>query len=138
MEVSTPRRSLQGAVALLYALYYIVGGIWAVIGRRSFEAVTGPKVDYWLVRCVGGLLTVIGATVALSHLRARGTPEIRFLAIGASGVLTTIDIVGVARGRIRAIYLLDAVVNLGLIAGWLWPDPASRSSVQARSAPRSR
>lgn len=87
-------------------------------GRRSFEAVTGAKVDYWLVRTVGGLLSVVGLVLASASLRNRITSEIRWLAIGTSSVLGTISAVYAAKGRIRPIYLLDAAANLGLIASW--------------------
>jgi hypothetical protein len=89
-----------------------------VLSRRSFEAVSGPKVDYWLVRTVGGLLTVVGAVIAAANHYGRVTPEIRWLATGTSGVLIAIDLVYVARRRISPVYLLDAATNLMLIAGW--------------------
>jgi hypothetical protein len=106
-------------IALLHALYFAIGGLWSVLHRRSFEAVSGPKVDYWLVRTVGGLLTAVGMVLASAALRGRVTAEIRWLAIGTSGVLTAIDVVYTARRRIRPVYLLDAIANLVLIAGWL-------------------
>jgi hypothetical protein len=110
-----PTRRMQGVA---HALYFVIGGIWAVMGKRSFETVTGPKVDYWLVRTVGGLLTIAGGVIASASLRNRITPEIRWLAYGTSGVLACISLLYSAKGRIRSIYLLDAVANAVLIAGW--------------------
>jgi hypothetical protein len=104
---------------LAHALYFAVGGVWAVVGRRSFEAITGPKTDYWLVRTVGGLLAVVGAVIGVAGWRRRLTPELAWLAIGTSGVLTSIDLVYATRGRIRRVYLLDGVVNLGLVGAWV-------------------
>ena len=106
-------------IALLHALFFAIGGVWSVLHRRSFEAVSGPKIDYWLVRTVGGLLTTVGIVLAGAALRDRITPEIRWLAIGTSGVLTAIDVIYTAQRRIRPVYLLDAAANLALIAGWL-------------------
>jgi hypothetical protein len=106
-------------VPQLHALYFGIGGLWSVVGKRSFQAISGPKADYWLVRTVGGLLTVVGAVIAMADVRGRITPEIRWLAIGTSAVLTVIDVVYTARNRIRWVYLLDAVANVVLIGGWL-------------------
>ena len=33
--------------------YYVASGLWPIFHRRSFEAVTGPKKDWWLVVTVG-------------------------------------------------------------------------------------
>ncbi len=62
------------ALALVHALYFLIGGAWAVTGKRTFEAVTGPKVDYWLVRTVGGLLSVAGVVLALAPSRGAQHP----------------------------------------------------------------
>jgi peptidoglycan/LPS O-acetylase OafA/YrhL len=107
------------SLALLHALYFLIGGAWAVMGKRTFEAVTGPKVDYWLVRTVGGLLSVTGSVLALASIRNRLTPEIRYLAIGMSGVLASVSLVYSIKGRIRPVYLLDAVANVVLISVWI-------------------
>lgn len=103
---------------LLHALYFVIGGIWAVVGRRSFEAISGPKSDYWLVRTVGGMLAVVGTEIGLAGWRRRLTPEIVGLAIGSSAVLAVIDVVYTAKRRISRVYLLDAVANAVLIGGW--------------------
>lgn len=110
---------IHRAVPLVQAVGFIVGGLWAVVHRRSFEAITGRKVDYWLVRTVGGLLTVIGAVLAGAARRDRVTPEIVWLGIGSSVVLLIIDLVYTAKRRISPVYLLDAVANSVLIAGWI-------------------
>ena len=105
-------------LALVHALYFLIGGVWAVTGKRTFEAVTGPKVDYWLVRTVGGLLSVTGVIIALAALRHRLTSEIQLLAIGTSGVLASVSLIYSINGRIRSIYLLDTAVNIVLMVLW--------------------
>lgn len=112
-------RSARSRVWLAHALYFVVGGLWSVASRRSFEAITGPKTDYWLVRTVGGLLTAVGAVIGLAGARRRITPEIRWLAIATSGALAAIDVIYTTTGRLRPVYLLDALVNAALIGGWL-------------------
>jgi cytochrome b subunit of formate dehydrogenase len=130
------RPNSQRACIWAHALYFIIGGLWAVVGRRSFEVVTGPKADYWLVRTVGGLLTVSGLVIASASIRDRITPEIRWLAIGSSSVLVAIDAIFAAKGRIRAIYWLDAAANVVLISGWLLPAPPPGASAE-KTAPLS-
>jgi hypothetical protein len=111
----------------LQGSYYAATGIWSVVHRRSFEAVTGEKVDYWLVRMVGLLASVIGATLAASALREERPPAPALgLAAGAGAAFSCVDVVYAARGRIRPVYLADAALHAGL-AAWL---------VAARDAPR--
>ncbi len=90
---------------------------------RTFERVTGPKVDRWLVQTVGVLVLVIGGALALGGARRRLTPELALLAAGSAAGLAAIDVVYVARRRIAPIYLLDALAEvlllLGLVVGWL-------------------
>lgn len=109
---------IHRAVPLVQSAFFGIGGLWAIVGRRSFEAISGRKVDYWLVRTVGGLLVVVGAVLANAARRNRVTPEIAWLGIGSSAVLTAIDLVYTAKRRISPVYLLDAVANTLLIAGW--------------------
>lgn len=106
------------SVWLVQALYYLVSGVWPLVGMRSFQALTGPKTDRWLVKTVGVLVTVIGAVLALAGARRRITPEIRLLAIGAGAGLAAIDIIYVARRRIAPVYLLDALAHFVILGGW--------------------
>lgn len=99
--------------------YYLLTGIWPLLSIRSFEWVTGPKRDRWLVKTVGVLIAVIGGVTALAGKRKRVTPEIALLAGGSAAGLAAIDTVYVRRGRIRPIYLLDAVAEAGLIIAWV-------------------
>ena len=65
--------------AVVQAGYYIASGVWPIIHISSFERITGPKLDKWLVKTVGILVTVIGATLAAATFRKSVTPEIRAL-----------------------------------------------------------
>jgi hypothetical protein len=112
-------QTLADFLAMTQAVYFLATGIWPQIGLRSFEKITGPKVDKWLVRSVGIQVGVVGATIALAIKRRRVTPEVEFLAAASALGLAAIDIVYAGRRRIRAIYLLDAIVELGFAAGWL-------------------
>ena len=103
--------------------YYVATGVWPLLSRRSFERVTGPKTDFWLVQTVGLLVTSIG--IGLAHAaRNEGErqPEIRSIGVTAAASLALIDVVNVAQGRISKVYLLDAVAEMALLTGWLLTD----------------
>jgi hypothetical protein len=116
---TTPHLTLQRRIAFIQAGYFGVTGIWPLVHMRSFEWVSGRKTDRWLVKTVGALITVIGATIGLAARRNRVTPEIVVLGAGSALALASIDVVYVARRRIRWVYLLDAIAELGLIVGWV-------------------
>ena len=103
--------------ALLQAGYYVVTGVWPLVHRRSFERITGPKVDYWLVRTVGVLVAAIGAGLAVGA-RTRVSPQLEVTAVLAAGGLAAIDVVETGRGRISPVYLADALLEAALIAYW--------------------
>jgi hypothetical protein len=109
-------------VAQGQAAYYILTGIWPLLSRRSFQAVTGRKRDFWLVQTVGALVGVTGAALATAarDQRSLESPAIRILGIGSALSLATIDAVFVGRRRISPIYLADAAAEVGLVAGWLF------------------
>ena len=104
--------------ALIQAVYYLFTGLWALVHIRSFMWVTGPKTDLWLVRTVGVLVVVIGATLLSARVRERYTLEVVILAIGCALGLTMIDIYYVLSGTISPIYLLDAVAEMALVVMW--------------------
>ncbi len=110
---------LVNSVWIFHALYNIIGGLWAVLHLRSLEAVTGPKKDHWLVRTVGALLTVIGVATFAAGSRKRITPEVASIASASAASLATVDIVYVSKRRISRVYLLDALAELLLVAGWI-------------------
>jgi len=105
-------------VAIAQAIYFIPTGLWAIFHISSFEAITGPKVDRWLVKTVGALVGVVGGVIAMAGVRKRVTPEIVVLGIGSAAALGAIDVVYVAKRRISAVYLLDALGEVVLIAAW--------------------
>lgn len=84
----------------------------------TFERVTGPKTDRWLVKTVGVLVTAIGGALAVAAAQRTVSPEARLLAVASAGGLTVIDLIYVAKGSIRPVYLLDAAAELALMGGW--------------------
>ncbi len=107
------------ALAIAQGVYYLATGVWPLVGIRSFEVVTGPKTDLWLVRTVGVLIAVIGVALLAAGVRGAVTPEIVILAAGSAAGLAAIDVVYAAVGRISRIYLLDAVPEALLALVWI-------------------
>ncbi len=106
--------------ATLQGSYYLASGIWPVLHRSSFEALTGPKEDYWLVRTVGLLAASIGLGLSSGARRATGvSADMRATAISAAVGFGAIDLVEVARGRISPVYLLDLAAQAALLGAWL-------------------
>ena len=123
------RRALRRLTAYTQTAFYVGTGVWPIFDMRTFQAVTGPKTDHWLVKTVGACVAVVGGVVGLAASRNRITPEIALLGAGTAAALTGIDLVYVAKGRISKIYLLDAAAETALIAMWAL---AGTDEVEAR------
>ena len=111
----------RGGVRLAWVqgLYFLVTGIWPLVSIGTFQWVTGPKVDLWLVKTVGLLIAVIALTLLMAARRRTIGPEVCFLAMASAAALAAVDIVYALSDRIWDIYLLDAVVEIGLVILWL-------------------
>lgn len=109
----SPRR-----VAGAHAAYYVATGLWSILHRRSFEAVSGPKRDYWLVRTVGALAIAIGAALGAAAATERRL-EGAVLAVGSGVAFVASDLQAV-RASSR-VYLGDALLHVALVASWLLP-----------------
>ncbi len=107
-------------VARVQGAYYLATGVWPLIDRRSFEAVTGPKTDWWLVRTVGALIAVAGIALLADAGRARPSSRAAVvIGTGSALALAAVDLRYAVPGRVRRVYLLDAILEAGLVAGWL-------------------
>jgi hypothetical protein len=109
-------------------LYYFITGIWPLMSIETFQMVTGPKTDHlvtgresdhWLVMTVGVLIVAIAITLLVAAWRRQHSIEVAVLAVVSAIALTGIDVVYVARQVIAPIYLVDAVAEVVLIAGWM-------------------
>ena len=105
-------------LAVTQGTYFAATGIWPLLDMRSFEKVTGPKVDKWLVRTVGVLVAAIGGALIAAGARRRVTPEIAGLAVASAAGLGLVDVVYSTNGRISKIYLADAAAEAALVAAW--------------------
>ena len=96
--------------------YYIGTGLWPLLSMGTFERVTGPKVDKWLVQMVGLLAAAIGISLRSG---ARDGEEvdaaISVLALTSALAFAGIDVVHALRRRISPVYLGDAVAELAIV-----------------------
>jgi hypothetical protein len=106
-------------VAAIQGVFYILTGLWPLLDIASFQAATGPKVELWLVRTVGVLVIVIGGVLVAAARHNNIGFEITLLAGGSALGLAGIDVFYALSRTIPRIYLLDAVVELGFVGGWI-------------------
>lgn len=113
------------SILLLQSGYYLVTGVWSLVSIGTFQAVTGPKTDLWLVKMVGLLVVVIGVTIGCHASRSRRTPELLVLSLGSIAAFTVIDTYYALNGTIAPVYLADAVLEvllaLAIILTWSAP-----------------
>ncbi len=106
----------RDALLAIQGGYYVLTGLWSLLSIGTFQRVTGPKTDTWLVKTVGSLVLVAGLVMAATGLRRRRAPEVEALAAGLAFALMVVDWVYVAQGRIARVYLLDYLAESALLA----------------------
>ena len=107
-------------LSMAQGLYYVTTSLWSLLSVGTFQRVTGPKTDVWLVKTVGVLVGAIGLALGVAGFRREKTPEIGLLGAASAAGLAGIDAYYAGRRRISAVYLLDAVAELVLLALWLY------------------
>ena len=110
-------------LARINSIYNLVTGIWPIADIKSFERITGPKYDKWLVKTVGVVVASIGLAQLVSAKKADRDRTLQVVSAASTFGLAVIDIYYVSRRRIRPVYLVDAAVEIGLGAAWtkkLW------------------
>ncbi|HEU4564095.1 MAG TPA: hypothetical protein VFS05_05590 [Gemmatimonadaceae bacterium] len=116
-------RPAARAVAAVQGAYYLVTGVWPMVSLGTFELVTGPKTDDWLVRTVGALTIAIALALLAGARRREPAAETLVLAGAAAAAFAAVDIVYVLVGRIRPIYLADAAVEAAFLLALLAARP---------------
>lgn len=119
---------MKRRILRLQGTYYLLTGVAPLLSRRRFEAITGPKRDWWLAQTIAGLVTVVGIAFLSASRRERPSPEITGLAVGFAAVLAVMDALHSGRGRNSNAYALDAVVQCGFLTGTLLGAHRSRAA----------
>ena len=131
-DAGTPDSAALRATAACQGAFNVLTGLWPLVHMGSFEAVTGPKHDKWLVRTVSGLLVTIGVEQLRSVRSGQGLQSARRMGVGTAATLVAIDVFYASRGRISKVYLLDAVVEVMILTSWL----AARRPVEGSAGRR--
>jgi hypothetical protein len=109
MPGSRKIRALQAQSA-----YYAVTGVWPLLSRRTFEALTGKKQDWWLVQMVGLLALTSGIAIGVGARSETPSRETLTLSVLCAFSFTAIDVAYVLRRRISPVYLADALAEIAL------------------------
>jgi hypothetical protein len=133
---TTSRDRAARAALVAQGAYYVATGLWPILHMRSFEAVTGPKRDHWLVKTVGAVITAVGASLLVGARRGRPSAETIALAGGSAAALGAIDVVYAAKGTISPIYLVDAAAEAALVAPLALARPGGDRTPDAHNVPR--
>jgi hypothetical protein len=113
------REEIGRITAVSQGAFWLAAGAWPLVHYPSFEAVTGPKRDDWLVKTVGGLIAIVGGTLLTAGARGALSREIVGLGAGSAAALAWADIFFVSSGRISKVYLLDVLAEVPFLAGWV-------------------
>lgn len=101
-------------------MYFLITAVWPLIDMTSFMAVTGPKVDQWLVRTVSMLLipyTYICFWVAF-HSEAVSKLLITVMTLTGLG-LALVELIHYMNGTIKWVYAADAILQIIFVIWWL-------------------
>jgi len=113
------RRPPAARVAMAHGAYMLGMGLWPIVSLKSFEVVTGPKLEGWLTKGVGACLANIGAALAASGARGKVARELRVLGAGTALSFAAMDFWYAGfRRRISRIYLLNGATQLAFAAAW--------------------
>jgi hypothetical protein len=96
-------------------LYFLFSGLWPILHMPSFLFVTGPKTDLWLVKTVGALIIVISIPLLVAAARKKEDVELFLLSAGSAFTIACIELVYVSLKRISIVYLLDALIEVGIV-----------------------
>src|SRR3954453_12803404 len=116
----------ERTLARTHALYYAATGIWPLLNIHSFERITGPKVERWLVKTVGALVTAGGTSLAIAARDDPGGAEAVILATGSAAALACCRVVeGVGSRQCSSLNVLlrHHPRSISLLAGLL-PQPS--------------
>jgi hypothetical protein len=86
-----------------------------VVNIYSFELISGPKTDDWLVKMVGLLAASIGLALLVAARRGRPSAEAIVLGVASALSFMAIDVFYVLNGTLLEVYLLDALLEICLV-----------------------
>lgn len=112
-------RSWAHVLAMVQGMYDLLGGLWPLLHLQSFEQVTGPKSDDWLVRSVAGILVVVGIGLLYDASHHRLAAGMRRTAAGISLVLALVALISSTAGWVSWLYFIDGLAHASFFLGWV-------------------
>jgi hypothetical protein len=103
----------------IQGLFYVITGLWPLFSMRTFEKITGPKTDKWMVKTFGLVLSVDGFIFLGSSFLQPSVSTV-ILSIGTALVLLSVDLRYTIKKIISKVYLVDAVAEAAFAAVWIW------------------
>lgn len=106
-------------VLLAQGGYYLLTGLWPILSIRTFQWVTGKKTDVWLVKTFGALVAAVSVPLLIAGRRGVVDTQTLALGVGAACALGLADVVYTLKRKISPVYMLDALAEAGIVAGYL-------------------
>jgi hypothetical protein len=105
---------------LVQSVYTLITAIWPLMSIESFMLVTGYKTDVWLVKTVGALLIPIACCLgSFLFINTDKRPAIILGSLTAIA-FATIDFYYTLKHQIPKIYMLDGVIEIVFLTGWIY------------------
>lgn len=113
------RDGTPAVVPVVHGAFYVATGLWPLVHYRSFEKVTGPRADRWLVKTFGAVIAAVGVSLLLGGFRRARRRALKPVGTGVSLATGLANLLYAGRGRISPVYLTDAVAEAALFGAWL-------------------
>ncbi|MGV9013135.1 MAG: hypothetical protein ACOH13_11120 [Flavobacteriales bacterium] len=110
---------ITSLVLYAHALYLLIGGAWPLLSLRTFEEVTGPKSDHFLVRTVA-LILVLVASILFTQRKPPVERSAVFTAMGISCILGSVALFSAAGGWVWKVYFIDGGMHLLFASAWVY------------------
>jgi hypothetical protein len=107
------------SLAIGQGIFYFISGVWPIAHYESFEKVTGPKIDDWLVKTMGGMIASTGLSLIQGAVEKDSKSNLFPLGALPAFVLGTSAGYYATKGRISKIYFLDAFVEYSIVTAWI-------------------
>jgi len=132
LEPPVERLQPWSLLAIAHGACFAALGAWPLVHLRSFEKVTGPKLEGWLTKGVGACWLNVGLHLMQAGLRGgRARRDVRGLGVRMALTFAAFDFYYAGlRRRISPVYLANGFVQLCFAALWGAEKVAERRALQ--------